>query len=152
MQIPSSFLMSNNQRKFLIASILLLGLTLSAFSMSRWAAIRRGHAQEPVLTAARAAGNDPERVRALHFTLTPLGFNPSAMTVPEGLYVIEVTNRSDLSTFSLNLGRIANHKLKEVDAIHRHGEWSGFFRLKSDDFVLTVNEKPEWKAKLQVTK
>jgi hypothetical protein len=143
MRILSLVLTSGSQRKMVLASVMLIGLTISAFSMSRWAATRLGNAKEQA---------PAERVKVLHFTLTPLGFNPSVMTVPEGLYVIEVTNRSDLSTFSLNLGHLSNHKLREVNAARTHGEWSGFFRLKSDDYVLAINEKTAWTAKLQVTK
>lgn len=143
MRIPSLLSASGSQRKVVIASGLLIGLTISVFSMSRWTATRFSNAKEQA---------SAEPVKVLHFTLTPLGFNPNAMTVPEGLYVIEVTNRSDLKAFSLNLGRLSNHKLKEVDTARKRGEWSGFFRLKSDDFVLTINEKTAWTARLQVTK
>lgn len=101
---------------------------------------------------AQTTDKESPRIRVLHFTLTPLGLNPTAMTVPEGQYLIEVTNRSDFSEFSLNLGRLSNHKLKEVDAIKKHGEWRGVFDLKRDDFVLTINEKPEWTANIQVIK
>lgn len=145
MRILSLLLASGSQRKIVLASVMLIGLTISAFSMSRWAATRFRKAKEMAQAPA-------ERVKVLHFTLTPLGLNPSVMTVPEGLYVIEVTNRSDLKTFSLNLGRLSNQKLKEVNAVRTQGEWSGIFRLKSDDYVLAINEKTAWAAKLQVTK
>jgi hypothetical protein len=140
MRVSSLPLLLGNRRKALIASVLLFGLVISTFSMSGWT------------TGRSAVDADPQRIRVLHFTLTPLGFNPSSMTVPEGLYVIEVTNRSDLSQFSLSLGRLSNHKLKEVDATRKLGEWRGLFRLKSDDFALTLNEKPGWSAKLRITK
>ncbi len=74
MRIPFLLLASGSQRKVVIASVLLIGLTISAFSMSRWAVARFGSAKE--LASA-------ELVKVLHFTLTPLGFSPSAMTVPE---------------------------------------------------------------------
>lgn len=143
MRIPALLFTLDSQRRVLIVLVLLIGLTITAFSMSRWTATRSSDTQE-------LAASEP--VKVLHFTLTPLGFNPSAMTVPEGLYVIDVTNRSGLSTFSLNLGRLSGHKLKEVDTARKRGEWSGYFRLKKDDFVLTVNEKTAWTASLEVTK
>lgn len=143
MQISFLSLSIVTERKFVIASLWLVGLLMLTCSISLWAVGR-------VKTTQKLVSTEP--VKVLHFTLTPLGINPSAVTVPEGLYVIEVTNRSDLSRFSLNLGDLSSHKLQELDTTRKHGEWSGFFRLKSDDFVLTVNEKTEWTARLQVIK
>lgn len=142
MRILSLLFASSSRRKIVMASVLLIGLAISAFSMSRWIVPRLGGGEKLA---------PPERVKVLHFTLTPLGFSPTEMTVPEGLYTIEVINRSGLSMFSLHLGRLSERKLKEVDSARKLGEWRGFFNLKRDDYVVTVNEKTEWTARLQVT-
>ncbi|NOT63482.1 MAG: hypothetical protein HOP19_25000 [Acidobacteria bacterium] len=128
-----------------------LGMALLSLSMAPWVKAS-WKSMLSYLPAVQSSGNDAPRISVLHFTLTPLGFNPPAATIPEGQYVIEVTNRSELNDFSLNLGRLSGHKLKETNKIKKHGEWRGAFNLKRGDFAIIINEKPEWAASIQVIK
>jgi hypothetical protein len=152
MQTPTSSALPIAQRKVVFMFVPMLLLMLPVLARTTWVATAlRGLFSHPA-AAVRSSDKVAPRIRVLHFTLTPLGLNPSAATIPEGRYVIEITNRSELSEFSLNLGRLSGHKQKEVKAIRKHGEWSGVFDLKRDNFVLAINEKPEWTANIQVTK
>ena len=148
MQVSTFFILPAPRRKSMLILFMTLCLMLLILSMASGLTASLKSLQPTAQTTDKAA----PRIRVLHFTLTPLGLNPTAMTVPEGKYLIEVTNRSDFSEFSLNLGQLSSYKLKEVNAIKKHGEWSGLFDLKHDDFVLTINEKPEWTANIQVIK
>ena len=152
MQIFAPFVLPAYRRKALLIFFPALCLMVSVFSLASWQTGFLKSVWSATGITPQAANPETERIKVLHFTLTPRGFNPVAATIPEGRYVIEVTNRSELPEFSLNLGRLSGHKIKERDNAKKHGEWSGLFDLKRGDFVLSINEKPEWTANIQATK
>jgi hypothetical protein len=93
----------------------------------------------------------------ISITVNPRGFNPSRVTVPEGLYLIDINNRSGLSELNLQLGALNSRKLKESrrpkDSQGRElksQDWRGFFNLDRGVYTVTESSHPNWVLQIQV--
>ena len=84
-------------------------------------------------------------------TVRATGFDPPAITRPQGPFVLEVDNRSGLAAVSLRLDGEAGGRLKEVRVPRSRLDWRGLLDLPPGRYVLTEAEHPDWRFVLSVT-
>jgi hypothetical protein len=106
---------------------------------------------------ASAQARTPPPIKVISITVNPRGFNPSRITVPEGLYLIDINNRSGLPELNLQLGALNNRKLKESrrpkDSQGRElksQDWRGFFNLDRGVYTVMESSHPNWVLQIQV--
>jgi hypothetical protein len=163
MRIRSLFLASGKQRKIVLAAVLLLGLTISAFSMSRWATTRRSTTQEPALSETRVAaqeqssfdapglqGNPALVVKGIRFTIHPTGIDPQEIVLEAGRYRIAVDNRSGANEANIQLDRSNGQALVNAPISARKLGWRGVLQLTPGEYNLKLVGQPSRTGKIIV--
>jgi hypothetical protein len=112
-------------------------------------------AKNPALTQT----GTPPPIKVISITVNPRGFSPSKITVPEGLYLIDINNRSGIPELGLQLGELNNKKLKESKRLKdkqgrelKSQDWRGLFNLDKGTYTITESSHPGWVVDIQVTK
>ncbi len=112
-------------------------------------------AENPALTQLRTA----PPIKVISVTVNPRGFSPSKVTVPEGLYLIDINNRSGVAELNLQLGTLNAKKLKESKRVKDNQgrelkslDWRGFFNLDKGTYTVRESSHPNWILEIQVDK
>jgi len=85
-------------------------------------------------------------------TLTPRGFEPSAIIRPPGAFYIAIDNRSGLQdelTFRLDL--VDGRRLRESRLPEGHLEWRQLVDLPPGRYVVTEANHPDWVCFVTIT-
>ena len=137
-----------------------LGLSTFAFSWRDW--ISKPTNKSAAVVAAvpaivqTAANSSP--IKVISITVNSDGFSPSDVEVPEGLYMLDINDRSGLPAINVQLGNLNAKKLKEVKpAKDKQGrilkiqDYRALFNLENGQYTITEADHPKWSLKLKVT-
>ena len=95
--------------------------------------------------------DDSETIEAEIVTIRPTGFEPAAITRPQGEFLLVINNRSGLEEVTWRLGRETGRNLREV-RIHDGKLRSGNFEdLPPGRYVLTEADHPDWICRITIT-
>lgn len=139
---------------------LVLVMTFGALGLA-WGT-RPWKATPPVVATAPLAiaqtTTNPSPVKVISITVHSDGFSPSDVEVPEGLYLLDINNRSGLPGINVQFGNLNAKKLKEVKpAKDKQGrelkiqDYRGLFNLENGQYTITEANHPKWSLKLKVT-
>ena len=154
MSFPIRSLIKNRYTAICLLCCLCILGALTVYGMRKIGSFTTG-AKNP----ASAQTNTPPPIKVISITVNPRGFNPSKITVPEGLYLIDINNRSGISELGLQLGALNTKKLKESkrpkDSQGRElksQDWRGLFNLDKGTYTITESSHPNWVVEIQVNK
>lgn len=109
-----------------------------------------------VVPVAMQAASSP--VKVISITVNPDGFSPSEVEVPEGLYLLDINNRSGLLDINVQLGNLNARKLQEVKPskdkeghIVKTQDYRGLFSFENGQYTITEADHPKWSLKIKVT-
>src|SRR5262249_14828428 len=87
----------------------------------------------------------PERIEMEHITLTPRGFEPSAITRPRGAFYIAVDNRSGFQDeLAFRLDRVDGNRLHEARLPKGRLGWRQLVDLPPGRYAVTEADHPDW--------
>lgn len=106
--------------------------------------------------AAGAQGGPPGKeggeAKLLYLTLHPQGFNPSAVTRAEGLYLLIITDRSGFDDTELSLERETGERVSARRGRGQRQEaWREVVRLTPGVYVLKDAKRPKWVCRITIT-
>lgn len=84
-------------------------------------------------------------------TLRPQGFEPSAITRPEGRFVLAINNRSGLREISVTLDREFGPRLRTIPMARKRRLFGEGIELPPGRYVLTEASHPKWVCNITVT-
>lgn len=155
--------MPNFPLRFSRAHLIILGLVMLlavmglAWSKQRWKAATPVIAASAIPATAQTTAN-PSPVKVISIIVNSDGFSPSEVEVPEGLYLLDINDRSGLPEISVQLGNLNTKKLKEVKpAKDKQGrilkiqDYRALFNLENGQYTITEADHPKWSLKLKVT-
>ncbi len=129
-------------------------VTLCVFGMKKIGSPTTS-AKSPVSTQTDA----PRPIKVISITVNPRGFNPSKIAIPEGLYLIDINNRSGFSDLDLQLSALNSRKLKESKRPKdnqgrelKSDDWRGLFNLDKGTYTITESSHPGWVLEIRVDK
>lgn len=127
---------------------------LSVSGMRKIGSLTTG-AKKPALAQTKT----PPPVKVITITVTPRGFVPTEITVPEGPYLIDINNRSGIPELDLQLGALNGKKLKESKRLKdkdgrelKSLDWRRLFNLDKGRYTITESSHPGWVVDIQVDK
>lgn len=154
--------MPNFPLRFSIAHLITLGLVMLlaviglAWSKQTWKSATPIVAA--VLPATTQTTTNPSPVKVISITVNSDGFSPSDVEVPEGLYLLDINDRSGLPQINVQLGNLNAKKLKEVKPakdeqgrILKIQDYRALFNLENGQYTITEADHPKWTLKLKVT-
>ncbi len=143
-------------RRLSKVGVLSLGIMV-VIGLTVWA-LSRSWKRPPSLSVAAQATPTPPPLKVVSITVTPAGFSPADLTIPEGLYLLDINNRSGVANLNLQFGDLNTRKLKETKPVKdRQGrllplqDFRGLFDLRSGKYTITEANNPKWIAELKVT-
>jgi hypothetical protein len=136
--------------------IMTLGVIGLAWSTRTW------KHTPPVVAAALPVATqtttNPSPVKVISITVNPDGFSPSDVDVPEGLYLLDINDRTGLPEINVQLGNLNSKKLKEAKPakdkqgrILKMQDYRGLFSLENGQYTITEANHPKWSLKIKVT-
>lgn len=139
---------------FCLLCCLIALVALSVFGMRKIGWATTGASNPP-----QAQNNLPPPVKVITITVTPRGFEPAEITVPEGPYLIDINNRSGIPELDLQFGALNGKKLKESKPLKdKEGrelkslDWRGLFNLDKGTYTIKESSHPDWAVEIQVDK
>ncbi len=103
-------------------------------------------------SAAPGQGNRPTTPAEVELvTLTPEGFEPTAISRRPGRFLLAYSNRSGNQRLTLRLlseGRPPLHQVRLPANVRR--SWVGEFALPPGTYEVTTDEHPEWRCTLTI--
>ena len=148
--MPFSFRRLSKAGFLSLGLLILVGLTVWALSSGLKRPI------SPALIAQTKA--TPPPVKVVSLTVTPAGFSPTELTLPEGLYLLDINNRSGVAELNLQFGELNARKLKETKPVKdKQGrivklqDFRGLFDLQNGKYTITEANHPKWVVELKVT-
>jgi len=142
-------------RLILIMTILLITIALIATAAAVTGARSRRiksappARQNPAIVQVQST---PERIEMESITLTPRGFEPSAITRPPGAFYIDVDNRSGLQDeLTFRLDRVDGRRLHESRLPEGHLEWRQLVDLPPGRYVVKEADHPDWVCSVTIT-
>jgi hypothetical protein len=148
--MPFSFRRLSKAGWLSLGVLVVLGLTV-------WA-LNSGWKRPTTSLAAAQATPTPPPIKVVSFTLTSAGFSPAEITIPEGLYLLDINNRSGRTNLNLQFGDLNARKLKETKPVKdKDGrliplqDFRGLFDLRNGRYTITEANNPKWIADIKVT-
>lgn len=150
--MPFSLCRLTKTQLLALGLVTLVAITALAWNTYKTASARAGSPRAEQTTTASSP------VKVISITVNPDGFSPSDVEVPEGLYLLDLNNRSGLPEINVQFGNLNNRKLKEVKpAKDKQGrelkmrDFRGLFNLDNGQYTITEANHPKWSLKLKVT-
>ena len=84
-------------------------------------------------------------------TLRRTGFDPPALTIPSGNFLLAVDNLSDFAKAQLTLVEERKDKLKDIKFESHNRDWREEIDLKPGVYLLSEISHPEWVCRITVT-
>lgn len=155
--------MSIRNCKFLSGGRLLIVLLTAAFLSLSLLALASGRQRSPKLTPAEMRlGN--EHTIAMHdkrqnrtrlveteiVTVTDRGFEPTAITRPQGEFILMIEN-PDRQLLNFSLSREGGARLHQVKASRDEPNWNEVQDLPPGRYILTEESHPEWMCLITIT-
>jgi hypothetical protein len=144
--MPFSFRRLSKRNLLAVGLMLVITLTTLAFglhTLNRTAAV----------IIAPVPVQDPknkERIPTLAVTLTRFGFQPAALKLPEGKFLLVVRNISGRDKLQLELAEVRGQKLIVEKPREEKRFWEKPLNLKAGEYTLSVTENPRWSLALTV--
>jgi hypothetical protein len=147
--------LGRSRRLIIWAALLLCALVFSALGLVRGRTNRLlvSTFDPPISVVPTALQNKTlnDVIEAEIVTIRPTGFEPAAITRPQGEFLLVINNRSGLEEVTWRLDREAGGNLREVK-IHDGKLRSGNFEdLPPGRYVLTEANHPDWICHITVT-
>jgi hypothetical protein len=102
----------------------------------------------PALTTGVSAQN---RVETEIVTLGSTGFEPGALTRPQGRFYLEVDNRSELPEVEFKISTESGQQLFQAIVPHEQLDWQQELDLAPGRYLLTEANHPEWVCQINIT-
>ena len=131
----------------LLTSGLLLLLAVTGLALGVRTFQRKAMA---IAVAAPLVEPTKERFPVVVVALTRFGFQPAALTLPEGKFLLAVQNNTGQENFQLELGEVKGQKLIVEKTKSENRFWDKPLNLKAGDYTLSVTENPRWSLALTV--
>ena len=132
-------------RRFSKAGVLSLGLVM-VVGLTVWAL---GSGWKRPLFPALVAQTKASPIKVVSLTVTPAGFSPSDLTLPEGLYLLDINNHSGVADLNLQFGELNARKLKEGKPVKdKQGrilklqDFRGLFDLPTGKYTISEANHP----------
>lgn len=110
---------------------------------------KQSHANEPSDVGAQATPSP--RVKAVYFRITPLGIEPSTLTLPAGRYLVAIDNDSGLKVINVNIDTEGGPRLGSANLPVGKRKWRGQITFTPGRYVLTDPNDPRWVGRLTIT-
>jgi hypothetical protein len=154
MRLISSSTIGRN-RLILLMMILLITIALAVMTAAVTGARARRIKSAPPAKQDPAAVQGqpaPERIEMERITLTPRGFEPSAITRPRGSFYIAVDNRSGLlDELTFRLDRVDGNLLHEARLPKGRLGWRQLVDLPPGRYVVTEADHLDWVCSVTIT-
>src|SRR5215208_747942 len=84
-------------------------------------------------------------------TITGQGFDPIAITRPQGRFFLEVDNRTGLPQVELRLDSEHGVRVQQARVPREQLDWYEPLQLVPGRYVLTETDHPEWRCEITIT-
>ncbi len=111
----------------------------------------RGEIKRTNLAEVAPQPPNDERVEVEVITVRASGFEPSAITRPQGRFMLAINNHTGLGELSLRLDRVRGNRLHEVRMPKGRIRWNHVFNLPPGDYLLSEENHPEWACRIKMT-
>jgi hypothetical protein len=112
-------------------------------------AVQSVAAQSEIVNAQPAS--DDERIEVEVITVRANGFEPRAITRPDGQFILALTNHTEVDELALRLDRVRGDRLQEVRMRRGRIRWNQVFNLPSGDYLLSEQNHPDWACRITLT-
>lgn len=136
-----------------LGAMMVLGIIGLAWSRQLWKTPVPTVATE--ISATVQTTTNPSPVKVISITVNPDGFSPSDVEVPEGLYLVDINDRTGLPEINVQLGNLNTKKLKEAKPakdkqgrILKMQDYRGLFSLENGQYTITEANHPKWSLKI----
>jgi hypothetical protein len=147
---------------FIVLSILLASVATSAtdwfgnklFPHTARSVIAVNPARQGKDTASNEGGPSQEvaqPIKAIRLTVTHLGFSPSELKVPAGLYILDVDNRTGGREIRIIVDSLDGNRIRGNKPIKGTRGHTSLYNLTPGDYAVGVAEAPNWIAKISVS-
>jgi len=102
------------------------------------------------IAPAETQSND-EQVEVEVSTVRANGFEPRAITRPEGRFILALTNHTEVAELALRLDRVSGNRVHEVRMRRGRIRWNQVFNLPSGDYLLSEQNHPDWTCRITLT-
>jgi hypothetical protein len=150
----------NKTTLFTVAALIITALVVSARAwlkpLTKTTDLRAPTAKtvEPAsLSATTTAGvaTVQKRLDALIIKLRRTGFEPSALTLPKGRFLLAFDNHTGEDEIIVQLKQETGNKLHEVRMPRGNVRWRQALDLHPGSYRLSVVDRPEWVCRLTIT-
>ncbi len=125
-------------------------VTLAAVGGSTRAWLIKTTSAAKQTSAATAATPTPLQVERI--TIRPWGFEPAAITRPQGQFILVVDNSSGFQqAILLHLDRIAGNRLNDVSLPSKRQRWHNIVDLTPGNYKLADANNPNWVCQITIT-
>ena len=130
--------------------VALLGIATFGFSFRDW--FRAAKVVTPSQQSKLAAATDvPVPIVQELLTLGPTGFDPAALTIPTGNFLLSIDNLTRLPDINIALVEEKKNKLKDIKIESHNRDWREEIDLKPGVYILSEVSNPKWTCRLSVT-
>jgi hypothetical protein len=84
-------------------------------------------------------------------TIRPTGFDPAALTLRGGRFILAVDNRSGLEEVALAVTSESGPRVHEARVHRNRLDWRQQINLPPGHYTLTEADHPEWVCRITVT-
>lgn len=134
--------------------LLAVGIFGSAVAFASGGLFRNGWAGESQSIASSPINEASKKRHALVesevVTATRRGFEPAAITRPQGQFILVVDNRTG-HDLNFRLARDAGELLHEIRSSREQLDWNEVLDLQPGRYVLSELEHPEWTCSITIT-
>jgi hypothetical protein len=92
-----------------------------------------------------------QTIEAEIITIHPAGFEPTAITRPKGLFILEVEDRSGLREVDVRLSAERGDRVFQVKAAREKADWNRLVDPPPGRYVLTEINHPDWACIITIT-
>jgi hypothetical protein len=103
-----------------------------------------------VKTAPTGPGLEIDLIKTLRFRIEMKSMVPASVTVPQGRYLIQVSNSVVLAPITIQLDTSDGKRAIEATSPVGRSRSGGFVNLTPDTYTLHVRSRPEWSAQIVV--
>jgi hypothetical protein len=103
------------------------------------------------LARTKAPSAERQRTEVEATTLFPTGFEPRAITRPQGKFILAVDNRSLNQQVDLQLIKVNGNRISGKIMRMRELRWRQLIDLPPGNYVVTEANNPQWRFDITIT-
>jgi hypothetical protein len=135
-------------------SLLVLGLSLVGSAFVFASKSGSGSNQIANLNGSEKTHADSEHRRSLIesevITATRRGFEPAAISRPQGRFILMIDNRSG-TDLNFRFSRETGESIHEIGSSREQLDWNEIVDLQPGRYVLTERDHPDWTCSIRIT-